>query len=81
MASFVVHGCKSANQKCAALVTAADEAGALAAARELGVNVEGGYAVATQVQASDLSTPDVAFYGDVIGLPGNGVWPNQDRAA
>ncbi len=79
MASFVVHGAKSANQKNAALVTAADANAALVAAFALGVRTDD--AAATQVQAGDLSTADVAFYGDAIGAPGNGDWPNQDRGA
>lgn len=79
MASFVVHGCKSASQKNAALVTAADEAGALAAARALGVDAQHGAAV-TQVQAGDLATADVAFYGNAIGAPGSADWPGQDRS-
>ena len=79
MASFVVRGAKSANQKNAALVTAADANAALAAAAALGVDTN--YATATQVQAGDLSTADVAFYGDAISVPGNADWPDQDRAA
>lgn len=79
MASFLVHGAKSANQKNAALVTAASASAALAAAQALGVDTT--YATATQVAAGDLSTADVAFYGDAVGAPGNADWPDQDRAA
>lgn len=80
MASFVVHGAKSANQKNAALVTAADATAALAAARAVGVDTQHGAEV-TQIQAGDLATADVAFYGNVIGMPGNADWPAQDRSA
>jgi hypothetical protein len=79
MAAFVVHGAKSSTQKNAALVSAADANAALAAARALGVDTL--YATAVQVQAGNLSTPDVAFYGETIGAPGNGTWPALDRGA
>ncbi len=79
MASFVVYGAKSANQKNAALVTAASAGAALTAAKALGIDTY--YATAVQVQAGNLSTPDVGFYGDAIGASGNGTWPALDRGA
>ncbi len=77
MASFVVFNAKSASQKNAALVTAADGPAALTAAAALGVDVR--LAEATQVQAGDLSTSDVAFYGNAISNAAP--WPTQDRGA
>ena len=80
MPTYVVHGCKSASQKCAALVTAADTDDALAAAEALGLRTAG-YAQVQIAAPTDLAVPDVAFYGDAIGAPGNGTWPDHDRAS